>query len=890
MFCDIVNSVGLANRLDPEDLRDVIAAYQQTCLSAIERYDGYVARYVGDGILAFFGYPLAREDVAESSLRAGLAVVEAVTKLNNYARGSHDVQLAVRIGIATGLVVVGDIFGEGVTERDAVTGEAANLAARLQTMAEPNTIVVSALTRQLAAEGFAYRDLGPQDLKGFDTPIHAYQVLSERMVTRLEARGASLTPFVGRHRELATLCERWERVLSGYGQAVAIVGEAGIGKSRVAAEARLRIAALQRERGLVAPSMLVFQCSAHHTNAPLYPIVRGLEETTAIRKLGTNTERIDRLETCLDRRHAEFNQYLSVLVDLLGLKADERYPPLSTTPAEKRRLTIEALSVWCASLCAGRSLIIVFEDVQWIDPTSKLFLSRLSRWAKDNPALIMVTLRSDDAPGSDPLVQVGLIERGERPSHVIACEMRQLGEAETKTLIAASAGGKLIAAGEVESIKKSSEGNPLYVEELTKALIAASISADIPQRDGQSPVLKVPNRIADALMARLDSLGPTKEIAQQASVIGQEFSLPLLARISSKSLEEASVDAEALLASGLVLRSHSIPHLYRFRHTLIRDVAYEALLKKSRRETHLKIAEELAHTGDDRLYATDDVVARHYSLGGSPEKSVALWQKAAKEAIARSAHEEALAMLESALEDFEKLGASAPTNMELDLVLAKATALRSMHGYSAPAVVHALTRARELCEVSEDIDNRFSVDWCLFQGNIVRGDLQAARELADQLLENSDRHPSLPRVDALLAAGMSAFHVGKFEQARHNFEAGAALVHPETDEPHFFTHGQNPGVFCLSYLAHAQCFLGEVDRARDTIERNVAISAMRARNSAHLHSHINALTFAVRVHEFCGDIGMEKQRASQISRDFQAQRLRVLRGSEYLSSGVDGRR
>jgi tetratricopeptide (TPR) repeat protein len=734
----------------------------------------------------------------------------------------------------------------------------------LQTIAEPNTIVVSALTRQLAAEGFAYRDLGAQDLKGFDKPIQAYQVLSERSVTRLEARSASLTPFVGRHREVATLCERWERVLSGHGQVVAIVGEAGVGKSRVAAEARLRIAALQLERGLTAPSTLVFQCSAHHTNAPLYPIVRGLEEAAAIRQLGTNTERIDRLEACLDRRHTEFNRYLSVLVDLLGLKADERYPPLSITPAEKRRLTIEALSFWCASLCAGRSLLIVFEDVQWIDPTSKLFLSRLSRWAKDNPALIVATLRSDDAPDFDALVQVGLIEsRGERPPHVIVCEMQQLGAAETRTLIAASAADKSIAAGEVEAISKSAGGNPLYVEELTREIVAASLAADTSGRSGQAPALKVPSTIADALMSRLDRLGPAKETAQQAAVIGQEFSLLLLARIASKSLEEASVDAEALLASGLVVRNHSIPHLYRFKHTLIRDVAYEALLRKGRREIHLRIAAELGNAGDDHLYA-NDVVARHYSLGGSPEKSVALWQKAAKEAIARSAHEEALAMLESALEDFEKLGAYAPANMEIDLVLAKATALRSMRGYSAPAVVQALTRARDLCEVSQDIDNRFNVDWCLFQGNVVRGDLHAARELADQLLAHSDRHPSLPRVDALLAAGMSAFHVGNFEQARDNFETGVALVHPETDDPHFFTHGQNPGVFCLSYLAHAQCFLGQLDRARDTIERNVAISALRARNPAHLHSHINALTFAVRVHEFCGDTDMEKQRASQI--------------------------
>ncbi len=395
MFCDIVNSVGLSNRLDPEDLRDVIAAYQRACLAAIERYDGFIAKYIGDGILAFFGYPLAREDAAESSLRAGLTVVKAVSSLNDDKYQLHGVRLAVRVGIATGLVVVGDIIDGGVSERDAVTGAAVNIAARLQAVADANIVVVSAETRQLAGEGFEYGDLGMQDLRGFDKPIHVYQVKSEREVSRLEARGASFTPFVGRYGELAMLCERWQRVLSGNGQVVVIVGEAGIGKSRVAVEVRSRIAALQRERGLGEPSILAFQCSGHHTNTSLFPIVRRLEEVTAVRQLHTNVERIDALEACLDVSHSYCRQYLSLLAELLGLKPDERCPVLSLSPSERRHVTIEALRFWCESHRNNGSLVVVFEDIQWIDPTSKHFLSCLSRWAEERPVLIMVTLRAD---------------------------------------------------------------------------------------------------------------------------------------------------------------------------------------------------------------------------------------------------------------------------------------------------------------------------------------------------------------------------------------------------------------------------------------------------------------------------------------------------------------
>jgi tetratricopeptide (TPR) repeat protein len=365
-------------------------------------------------------------------------------------------------------------------------------------------------------------------------------------------------------------------------------------------------------------------------------------------------------------------------------------------------------------------------------------------------------------------------------------------------------------------------------------------------------------------MARLDQLGRAREIAQYASVIGQEFSLSLLVRIAKSSIDEVRPHLQALVDSGIVASSDSASGLYHFRHALIRDISYHSLLNRRRKQIHLKIATELEQPSNEPITATDDLVAQHYSLGGAPRQAITFWRRGATEAVARSAHEEALGMLDSAFNDLRNLRGTDLAPVELDLVLTQVMALRWIRGYPSPEFQERLVRARDLCEVTGSDEKRFNVEWGLFQYVIVRSDFAAAHEIAAGLFEHAARHPARPLVDAYLANGMVAFVRGEFEQARELFEKGLDLSRPETDEPHFFTHGQNPGLFCLSYLAQTLCFLGHLDRAKAAIEHSLSIAEARAREPAHIYGHVNALIFAVRVYEFCDDIARERELAEKI--------------------------
>ncbi|HUK08423.1 MAG TPA: AAA family ATPase [Stellaceae bacterium] len=887
MFCDLVNSVSLSTRLDPEDLSDVIGGYQRACMEPISRYGGHVARFVGDGILVFFGYPVAHEDDPERAIHAGLEIIEAVGRLNQSLKQLGDFVLRVRIGIATGLVVVGDITSPNMEEKDAVVGQASNLAARLQELASPNTVVVSPVTRELAAERFEYRDLGSKALKGFDKPISVYEVTAERRVSRFEARSATLTPFVGRDKEVAGLLQSWTRAASGNGQVVFLSGEAGIGKSRILAEARARIAATGHARG-VGPAV-TFQCSPHHENAPFYPIIRGLELLANFLPADTSSEKINKLRGFLEGADPTA---LALLADLLGISPEAESPILAISPTERRHLTIRALKEWCASRAARDTLLLYFEDVQWIDPTSKLLLKQLIDWAQTAGVLMVITLRtSAEHTSENTRRDFGLLDNGtDAKSHIKFLHIEELTDEETHRLMITVAQGNAISPTERDILAKRTEGVPLFIEELTRAFLKVREVRE----DKQRAALFVPETISDALMAQLDHLGRAKEIAQYASVIGHEFSLDLLARIVLRSTDDLLPDLNLLLDSNHVIAKSS--DMYVFKHALVRDSAYESLLKKRRKEIHLRIAKELTQRASD---VTDDLIAQHYAQGEAHSEAIVFWQRGARSAIARSAHEEAMAMLEAAMEHLPYLRGSASLALELDVVLSQAMALRSKRGYSAPEVEARLIRARELCRQCADSSNRFNVEWGLFQCNIVKGRIRAADEIADNLLEHAASHPDRPFADGHLALGMAAFHLGHFQSAMKHFEQGVNLSRPDVDKPHFFTHGQNPGIFCLSYLARTEGFLGFPDRARKTIQRGLTIARARSVDPGHVYTYVNALTFAVRTYQLFGDPALEKQLADEIvgisKRNHYAYyealgicHLGWAMGAEgYLSEGID---
>jgi class 3 adenylate cyclase/tetratricopeptide (TPR) repeat protein len=863
LFCDLIGSTGLSVRLDPEDLRDVIGAYQQACSVPIKRFEGHVARYVGDGILVYFGYPVAHEDGAERAVRAGLEIVEAVAELNASLGREKQIDLSVRVGIATGVVVVGDLVTEGVVERDAVIGKAPNLAARLQSEAAPNTVVVSPLTKQLAG-GLNYISLGERKLKGIDEQTTIWQVTGERIVSRLEARSAALTPFVNRDKEIKILLKRWECAKLGDGQAVLLSGEPGIGKSRIAAEASDRISAMERQSGAAPPTVLCLQCSPYHSNTSLYPVIRQLEQLAAIDGRESAESKLAKLKTLLKHSGVNDGEKLSLMAELCGFEVDERGRAPEVSPRERRHRTLDALKSWCTSLAADRPLLLIFEDLQWIDPTSKLLLDQLVVWAKAAPALIIATQRIDGLNEQAGRNSSQFLTPSDAPPHVTQCKVRPLTPEETLELITAASIGSSLPQKVMEVVQQRSEHIPLFAEELTMGLLEAEKLSNPDREREWATSLAIPSTINDALMARVDQMGGSKEIAQQAAVIGREFSLSLLSKISGMSDDNLLGHLQGLERSDVITASETTRGTYSFRHTLIRDAAYRSLLRKTRREIHLMIATELELCGADYVETSDELIAQHYSHAGARKEAIECWYRAAKRAIARSAHEEAGNMLEHAFREFKEFGSSASPALELDLTLALATALRSLRGYGAPEVEARLLRARELMAQGGDATSRFNVEWELFQCRIVRGDIDRALEIAGGLFDHASQHPHRPLVDAYLANGMAKFHLGDFEGANTFFGQGVALTHPETDQPHYFTHGQNPGCFCLSYLAHTQCFLGYPDQARATIGRSLSIARRRGFEPGHLYSYVNVLTFAVRVHQFLGEVLEVKHLAEEL--------------------------
>jgi hypothetical protein len=557
---------------------------------------------------------------------------------------------------------------------------------------------------------------------------------------------------------------------------------------------------------------------------------------------------------------AQVAQRLAVL---LGIGRDTATAEPAESAAVQRSLAIEAVVDWCLGRARASRQPLIFEDVQWIDPTTRQLLARLIQRAGPARILLLITLRTGGgrtAPGF--LAESGLLadDRDAAPD-LTTIEVKELAAADVGRLATAIA-NRPIPPAQLAAVLAKSEGIPLYVEELTKAVTAGlDLPALRPEEDG---VTGIPGSIRSALMAQLDRLGPAKAIAQHAAVIGHEFSAGLLAQILGAQPDGIAPQLGALAEAGILSPAAADAPaigLYRFRHALIRDVAYRSLLRKARRSIHLGIADALAEDAAETGSAIHDLIAQHYSHGEDLPRAIRFWQQGAREAIARSANEEALGMLEAALRDFRRLPGPRQPRLELDLVLSRTTVLRSLNGYSGPEIEQGLLEARSLCSATGDTTSRFNVEWGLFQCMIVKADMAAAQELAAGLYRHAESHPGRPIVDAHLASGMAALNRGDFEGAMRFLQNGVTISDPERDPPHVFTHGQNPGLFCLSYLARTQCFLGQLARARRNVERGLAISAARAGELGHIHSHLNALAHAVRFHHLCGDVAAERSLA-----------------------------
>ena len=565
MFSDLVGSTALSARMDPEDLREVISAYQKCVAETVGRFGGFVAKYMGDGVLIYFGYPQAHEDDAERAVRAGLELVAAVGSLKTHAA------LQTRVGIATGLVVVGDLIGSGASQEQAIVGETPNLAARLQGVAEPNRVVIAEGTRKLLGNLSELEDLGAQNLKGIALPVRAWAALREASVEgRFEAMHASdLTDLVGREEELELLLRRWTRTKNGEGQVVLLSGEAGIGKSRLAAALLERLADEPHTR-------LRYFCSPQHTDSAFYPIISQMQRAAGFAHDDTAQAKFDKLDTVLAQSFTP-RQDAALFAEMLSLPNDGRYPVLELLPQQRRQRTLEALTTQIEALSRQRPVLMIFEDVHWIDPTSLEALGRAVDRIRSLGVLLIITYRPEFEP---PWIG--------RP-HVTALTLNRLGEGEIAALIDGVTGNKPLPAHIRRDIVERTDGIPLFVEEMTKAVLEAESEGDAQQTAAAVPTSAqaVPASLHASLMARLDRLGSAKEVAQIGAAIGREFSYALMAAVARKAEADLASALDRLTAAGLLFRQGAPPHAtYLFKHALVQDAAYGTLLREPRRALH----------------------------------------------------------------------------------------------------------------------------------------------------------------------------------------------------------------------------------------------------------------------------------------------------------------
>jgi class 3 adenylate cyclase/predicted ATPase len=835
MFTDLVGSTALSTRLDPEDLRCVIGAYHKCVAETVTRFDGFVAKYMGDGVLIYFGYPQAHEDDAERAVRAGLALVEAVRRLRTQE------PFQVRIGVATGLVVVGDIVGSGEAQERGVVGETPNLAARLQGIAAPNTVVIAEGTRRLIGSLFELEDLGPKDLKGIAASAQAWVALRARLVeSRFEALHVSgLTALVGREEETELLLRRWTRTKTGEGQVVLIAGEAGIGKSRLTAAVLERLANEPHTR-------LRYFCSPQHTDSALYPVIGQMERAAGLAHDDSPQTRLDKLDTLLAQTSTSIED-AAVFAEMLSLPNDERYPVLDLAPQQRRQRTLEALIRQLETLTGRGPLLMIFEDAHWVDPTSLEVFSRTVDRIKTLPVLLIVTFRPEfDAPW------VG-------QSHVTSLTLNRLAEREAAAIVARLAGNKELPADVLAEIVERTDGIPLFVEEMTKAVLEA-------ESDGAArravaavppPAMAIPASLHASLMARLDRLGRAKEVAQIGAAIGREFSHALLAAVAQKPEAELGSALDHLIAAGLLFRQGVPPHAtYLFKHALVQDAAYSTMLRESRRTLHKRIAETVESKFPEVADSQPELLARHCTEAGLIEKAAGLWGKAGERSLTRSAVVEAIEQLKRALDQIATIPQTpALRRQQIKLQVALANALMHVKGYAAPEPKAAFEQARLFIERAEGLGEPpddplllFSILWGVWSANYVTFNGDVIRELATQFLALAEKQQAtVPLMIGHRLMGMSALHTGAIEGGRAYLDRAIALYDAAEHRALAPRFGQDIRVAALAFRSQAVWLLGYPDAAL----ADTANTLKHAREIDHAPTLMYALVCAGIVHEYC---------------------------------------
>ena len=834
LFCDLVGSTALAAQRDPEDFRDVIVTYHTTCAEVIHRYDGHIAQYLGDGLLVYFGYPAAHEDDAHRAIHAGLDMLSALADLNRSLGQSYDVRLQARVGMHTGLVVVGEVGG-GPQHGQLALGVTPHIAAKIQAMATPESVVISAATYRLVQGYFVCQDLGEQTLPGMATPLALYRVLQASDARgRLEAAARrGFTPLVGREIELALLQERWVQVQQGSGQAVLLSGEAGIGKSRL-------VRALIEQLAETPLMHLEYRCSPYHQHTALYPVVDLLQRSLQFDSTTPVDERLTRLQTLVHEHRLDLQEHVPLLASLLSLSPPaERYPPLQMSPQQQRQRTLDMLLALTLARARQQPVLCIVEDLHWIDPSTLEWLGLLIDQGPTARILTLMTCR--------PTFQAPWSGR----AHVTALTLNRLLPQQVAQMARVVGGADVLPADLLDRIVAQTDGVPLFVEEVTRFVLASQRLHGRTEEASANTLsaVTIPTTLHDLLMARLDQLGVAKGTAQLAATIGRECGFALLQAVASVEAETLRQDLRRLVDAELLYqRGVGAQATYVFKHALIQEAAYTSLVRRTRQRYHQWIAEALESQFSEVAIEQPELVAHHYTEAGLRAQALPYWQRAGQQARERSAHAEAIAHLTRGLELLTTLPETPErARQELALLIALGATFAATKGYGNTEVERVYSRARELCHQLGDTRQLFPVQWGLWTCYIVQARQQLAREVGTQLLSLSQQvQDATFRLEAHMALAGSLHDLGEFTPARNHWDHSLACYDRQQHRAHILHFGLDLGVFSRAVMSHTLWHQGYPDEALTRSHEALVL----AEEHAHPFSQTIALAYAVMVQQF----------------------------------------
>ncbi|ABW25876.1 adenylate/guanylate cyclase domain-containing protein [Acaryochloris marina] len=850
MFCDLVESSPLAERLDPEDLRDVFLAYQELCAEAIANAEGYIARYLGDGVLIYFGYPRAHEDDARRAVSSGLRILESLQKLNPKIMKKWGERLSVRIGIHTGLVVIGEMGVKDAPDPMAIVGATPNIAARLQSLAQPNTVVISAATQRLVQGFFECQKLEQQKLKGISDPIDIFQVLKEsKAKSRFAvAEKSGLTPFVNRITETALLSERWQEAVTGHTHAVLLQGEAGMGKSRLVWEVKKNVAQAQDVW------LTEIQGSPYYRNSAFYPITEFLKQTTFnFSQDDTSAEKLAKIEQFIGQCSLSQGEYAPLFASLLAVPFEEQYPPLNLTPERQKQKTIEAMTAVCLALAKQQPVLLVIEDLHWMDASTLDAITYFLEHIRDHRLLILLTCRPE------------FTSPWHTYPHLHALKLNSLGQKEIQVMVEETAQEKSLPQALVQQIVQKTDGIPLFVEELTKTVLEADVdeSPVLNRFSDDNVSLAIPTTLHDSLIERLDRLSVVKEVAQLGSTLGREFDYELLEEVSQWNQATLRNGLNQLVESGLLYQEGSPPFAkYQFKHALIQDAAYQSLVKIRRQGYHQRIAYTLERRRDDQESIRPELLAYHFTEAGLLHAAIQYWLQAGQRDLGQAANSEAIAHLIRGLELLEGISEGTERDqLELQMQLGLAPAYMAIKGWASVEVEQTCLRAKILSSKTEDPQSQSKALWGLWTNYFLRGQMDEALEAAGEVWQKAQlADQSIMYEMACHAVGYTHFYRGEYVDARKVANEGLARFEFEAEQHLVFETQLSSAVCIHMFLAGSLWMLGYPDELPKQVEAAMEL----AQNLHHLPNKAYALGASLHQYQLTRHLPLVEDKAAEL--------------------------